>query len=870
MSFHGHGRRRHHRGHDDDRRDYETPEQKIKNIIIKLGEVDAVQELPRVAKELQDELPINVPILSEGFRVAVTEQPYKIPYYATLIRQTYDPPPESETTTGAPPPIGRQMLEDFWKAFQGSLDKLLWRDMRLSIHLFAHLTMAGVISTQSMFDLLRSFAAVLDEFGVSHGRAKRAALCAAEGLMIAGPVFKENPSTDVVEIMNTIQSYIDSTAESKALVVPTVTLFSDATTVETADERLDAALAALQILNSSDFAQTSDSYPLPYKDLEKPTSTPFELPSVLVPPEVIELDTLSTDSGEDALVKKEEWAEFYIRIFDNDVSPDPTTPVGYAIRSGLLDLIDIFEVNRKECARLLLEFPKWCLPGTFKPRPGAPPPESVVPGKDWQLESTSIETILGCLFLLPEAPHKGIYYIALITELCKLSPSTVGPAVGKSIRKMYSLLADGLDVEIGTRFVDWFSIHMSNFNFQWVWKEWIPDLSLSLQHPKRAFMRRAAELEIRLSYFDRILKTLPEPMQSPDAKVMPAEAPGPYYEYDDPTNPHHDSALTVLNLLRGRAKADEVMSHLQTLKNNLETSDSDVNVDTVLRSIAVQSLLNIGSRSFSHFLNAIERYLPLLRNLAAGGLTSGGSPNFEARKDILNAVLSFWKNSKHMVVIVTDKLMQYQIVDPTDVVTWTFQHGHQFAVTETNLTVSALQWELLKGALNKANGRVVIARRRVAAVRKEEDEHAAREKAGDTAAMEVDADAKPEVPVVESAALTTALKAFATLTREQKTALSAALDGFVACLVSETDPNPRAKEVIVEKSWHNRINWDENDWLTWETWGWYRHFCREYSPYLRNYAKTLSSVSFAKIGPSGDPAVDLFKRIWNNATGQEA
>lgn len=35
-----------------------------------------------------------------------------------------------------------------------------------------------------MVALLQSFSAVLDEFGVSHGRAKLAALCAAEGLMI--------------------------------------------------------------------------------------------------------------------------------------------------------------------------------------------------------------------------------------------------------------------------------------------------------------------------------------------------------------------------------------------------------------------------------------------------------------------------------------------------------------------------------------------------------------------------------------------------------------------------------------------------------------------------------------------------------------
>jgi nuclear cap-binding protein subunit 1 len=47
-------------------------------------------------------------------------------------------------------------------------------------------------------------------------------------------------------------------------------------------------------------------------------------------------------------------------------------------------------------------------------------------------------------------------------------------------------------------------------------------------------MRRAVEFEIRLSYHDRILKTLPEPMQAPDAFTIPEQAPGPDFEYDDP------------------------------------------------------------------------------------------------------------------------------------------------------------------------------------------------------------------------------------------------------------------------------------------------------------------------------------------------
>ncbi|KAJ3512739.1 hypothetical protein NMY22_g15244 [Coprinellus aureogranulatus] len=173
---------------------------------------------------------------------------------------------------------------------------------------------------------------------------------------------------------------------------------------------------------------------------------------------------------------------------------------------------------------------------------------------DWQLESTVIETVLGAFLVLPESSKKSIYYISLITEICKLSPSTVGPAVGKSIRRLYSSLADGLDVEAARRFAEWFAVHMSNFGFQWVWKEWVPDLELTVQHPKRAFMRRAIEFEIRLAYHERIYKTLPEPMQAPDAYTIPENGPTPAFEYEDPSHPHHDAAQAILNLFRGAPK----------------------------------------------------------------------------------------------------------------------------------------------------------------------------------------------------------------------------------------------------------------------------------------------------------------------------
>lgn len=87
-------------------------------------------------------------------------------------------------------------------------------------------------------------------------------------------------------------------------------------------------------------------------------------------------------------------------------------------------------------------------------------------------------------------------------------------------------------------------------------------------------------------------------------------------------------------------------------------------------------------------------------------------------------------------------------------------------------------------------------------------------------------------PTADSPQLVTALKAFASLTREQKAALSRTLDGFVACLAplpSDRNPNPHAAAVITEAAWHNRSNWNGDEWNAWETWGWYRQFCRAVS-----------------------------------------
>lgn len=86
---------------------------------------------------------------------------------------------------------------------------------------------------------------------------------------------------------------------------------------------LDLVLSALKTLDGADFTEDDESYPRPYStysELDPAKFTPFAIPSVLVPPEVIELDSGNpTEAVEQVPLKKDAWPVFLLRLFDNDV-----------------------------------------------------------------------------------------------------------------------------------------------------------------------------------------------------------------------------------------------------------------------------------------------------------------------------------------------------------------------------------------------------------------------------------------------------------------------------------------------------------------------------------------------------------------------
>ena len=170
----------------------------------------------------------------------------------------------------------------------------------------------------------------------------------------------------------------------------------------------------------------------------------------------------------------------------------------------------------------------------------------------------------------------------------------------------------------------------------------------------------------------------------------------------------------------------------------LQESVSESRAWSTARSITVQCLLMLGARSFSHFLNVVERYLPVLHAVS-------GTP--DAKFEILEIVSGFWRRNRQFVGIIFDKLMQYQIVDPVDVVSWAFEGngggsglGERSERSERGEGLGTFQWEMMKSAVDKANGRVHKAQGRVVQQTKADDDARAAKHAADASATNGDGD----------------------------------------------------------------------------------------------------------------------------------
>ncbi|GAA5986795.1 hypothetical protein JCM10908_000901 [Rhodotorula pacifica] len=753
---------------------------------------------------------------------------------------------EEAKPAAAPEPekvnVGHAIVQDLAKAFQAFLDERRWKSVRYSVILFATLTTmpssAPVVTLSSLISLLNSFVSMLDEPGLKATRGDECVRIVIEALLRLDSVALSEPGVELLR--EGVETYISSRRIEKEL-------FADGENQAQWLDPLEHLVASFRSLGAADAPELNpvaevipDVYsaltlapPAEDEDGNVAHVESLTLPVILVPPESDEDDlTLGAANGVERAIPAPpisaglrgdegvgyDGVRLLLRLFDDETVPAVDDAAGVVIRSIVHDVISLYEVNRKDAATLLLELPRWFKKGTFRdPKPVKRPAEDdedmqeepELIGPQWSLETIVVETLIVLILALPAPSHTLVYYYSVLTELCRISPTTVAPSLGKSVRKLYAALgtsgedesagAPVLDAEGVRRFADWFAVHLSNYGFMWGWNDWAADMDDSEKHPKRVFVKRVMDLEIRLSYFDRIKNTVPGSML--EAGVFPEEAPGPNYVYEDSENPHSAAAASFLRTIRAKAPISETEDELNAFQRALENENNMTpeEAEKVKRDMAVQTVLFVGSRSFSHFLNALERYLNLLRNLST-------SP--AARQELLTTVAVFWKRHPQFYLIVLDKLLQYRLVDTRDVISWVFAPSEDQPNTRPKTWSDPDLWGMLQITLRSLRKNVDGAKMRVEGLGREAELVGAEEdnKAGGEGVVDAEGDvAVRDATASENPELTSAKAYLQEAQDEQASTLVDVLGHFAKLLPADVS---------------------RNDWETWWLEGWVRELCR--------------------------------------------
>ncbi|RVW54227.1 Nuclear cap-binding protein subunit 1 [Vitis vinifera] len=279
----------------------------------------------------------------------------------------------------------------------------------------------------------------------------------------------------------------------------------------------------------------------------------------------------------------------------------------------------------------------------------------------------------------------------------------------------------------------------SNFQFIWPWEEWAYVLDLPKWAPQRVFVQEVLEREVRLSYWDKVkqgsLVGQGEPGKCGPSKwhmvlclnpttddtlnltgagccgvsienaptleeLLPPKG-GPSFKYSTEDgkerNEQHALSMELSSMVKGRQVSREVITWI-------EESVIPVHGSEVALSVVVQTLLDIGSKSFTHLITVLERYGQVIAKLCH---------DQDKQVVLIDEVSSYWKNSAQMTAIAIDRMMGYRLISNFAIVKWVFssENIEQFHTSDH-------PWEILRNAVSKTYNRISDLRKEISSLKK--------------------------------------------------------------------------------------------------------------------------------------------------------
>ncbi|KAG4938294.1 hypothetical protein JHK86_044435 [Glycine max] len=416
-------------------------------------------------------------------------------------------------------------------------------------------------------------------------------------------------------------------------------------------------------------------------------------------------------------------------------------------------------------------------------------------------------------------------YLMAETIFSQALPGAFPAVVAGAVRTLFERIAD-LDMECRT--------------------QWAYVLDLPRWAPQRVFVQEVLEREVRLSYWDKVKQPSLDPIcfckpptiiraekvepsvlfSYPHALVCLAQwslqqsretdwslqqrreasllshlsienAPGleellppkggPNFSFgaeDDKESNEHVLSGQLNNMVKGKAPVREIISWIDesVLPNN--------GLEVTLR-VVVQTLLNIGSKSFTHLMTVLERYGQVFAKLC---------PDQDKQVMLIAEVSSFWKSNTQMTAIAIDRMMGYRLVSNLAIVRWVFsaENIEQFHMSDR-------PWEILRNAVSKTHNRISDLRKEILSLKKNisSSEEAAKEAKAELDAAESKLTLVDGEPVIgDNPARLNRLKSHAEKTKEEVVSLQESLEAKEALLSRAIEEN-EALFLLLYKSFSN-------------------------------------------------------------------
>ncbi|XP_017175785.1 nuclear cap-binding protein subunit 1 isoform X1 [Mus musculus] len=526
------------------------------------------------------------------------------------------------------------------------------------VRFLSDLVNCHVIAAPSMVAMFENFVSVTQEEDVPQVRRDWYVYAFLSSLPWVGKELYEKKDAEMDRIFSTTESYLKRRQKTH---VPMLQVWT-ADKPHPQEEYLDCLWAQIQKLKKDRWQERHILRPYLAFDSILCEALQHNLPPFTPPPHT-----------EDSVYPM---PRVIFRMFDYTDDPEgPVMPGSHSVERFVIEenlhcIIKSYWKERKTCAAQLVSYPG----------------KNKIP-----LNYHIVEVIFAELFQLPAPPHIDVMYTTLLIELCKLQPGSLPQVLAQATEMLYMRL-DTMSTTCVDRFINWFSHHLSNFQFRWSWEDWSDCLTQDLESPKPKFVREVLEKCMRLSYHQHILDIVPPTFSA----LCPAN-PTCIYKYGDESSnslPGHSVALCLSVAFKSKATNDEIFSILKDVPNPNQVDDDDegFRFNPLKIEVFVQTLLHLAAKSFSHSFSALAKFHEVFKTLAESD---------KGKLHVLRVMFEVWRNHPQMIAVLVDKMIRTQIVDCAAVANWIF--SSELSRDFTRLFV----WEILHSTIRKMNKHVL-------------------------------------------------------------------------------------------------------------------------------------------------------------------